>query len=704
VRTLLGIGLVVVVFGALFAGVIVPAANAQQAEVTFESLLREMMDRSSLARLPAPAFTCRQFSSYDRDTTGPDQPGWFANWDRSQFIRSETNEGRTEHVLMDTAGPGAVVRFWGTWHGPEGGAFTNGILRVYLDGSDSPVIEGPIVDLISGGALAGEPLSSSCSPLSEFKRRAHNLYLPIPYAGHCKITYESDAITDVGAKKGEALYYQINYRTYDPGTQVESFSMQDLVRAGRLLASVQRDLARSARPGHALGVRQVTGELAPGASRSLEMAGPAAIRELVLNISAADLEQALRSTVLEMTFDDERTVWAPVGDFFGTGHRRSPHRTWYTEVIRDGSMACFWVMPFAEWARLEIHNLGEQTVTLVLGQVRSSDWNFDDRSLHFHSAWRQYAHAETKPHGGMGGDHAEDLNFIEIEGDGQYVGDCLAVYNGAKSWWGEGDEKIFVDGEAFPSHIGTGTEDYYGYAWCRPEFFENPFHAQPKGGGNLKGGFSVNCRYRALDAIPFRKSLKFDMELWHWAATRINYAPTTFWYARPGARRNVEPAPDEARRLVPRSRDEVNLVVGVEGALEGEAFEVLEHSGGKTEVQEDSQYDWSWNRQLWWIDAAPEDTLVLEFEALRKGSFRIIAHLTCADDYGIVKLAVNGQDAACGPIDLYAPEVQVRMIELGVFSIEEGANRLSVTITGHNPEAKERHMFGLDYLMLKEPK
>ena len=45
------------------------------------------------------------------------------------------------------------------------------------------------------------------------------------------------------------------------------------------------------------------------------------------------------------------------------------------------------------------------------------------------------------------------------------VGDTLALHNGAAAWWGEGDEKIFVDGETFPSHFGTGSEDYYGYSF-----------------------------------------------------------------------------------------------------------------------------------------------------------------------------------------------------------------------------------------------
>ena len=63
------------------------------------------------------------------------------------------------------------------------------------------------------------------------------------------------------------------------------------------------------------------------------------------------------------------------------------------------------------------------------------------------------------------------------------MGDTLAVVNGAAAWWGEGDEKIYVDDESFPSHFGTGTEDYYGYAWCRAKSFSSPFHANRKGAG-----------------------------------------------------------------------------------------------------------------------------------------------------------------------------------------------------------------------------
>ena len=139
-----------------------------------------MVDRDTIARLHKPVYTCKQFSSYDRNSTEPGSPTWWANWDRSYFVRIEENNGRKEHVMMDAKGPGAVVRIWATWHGPGGGQFSNGTLRFYFDGNPKPAIEGPTEDLISKGLLVAEPLSEGVSPQTAYKHRGHNLYLPIP--------------------------------------------------------------------------------------------------------------------------------------------------------------------------------------------------------------------------------------------------------------------------------------------------------------------------------------------------------------------------------------------------------------------------------------------------------------------------------------------------------------------------------------------
>jgi hypothetical protein len=58
--------------------------------ITVGSLLKEMVDREAIAKFPSPAYTCKQFSSYDRKSTGADNPKtWFANGDANQYLRVE---------------------------------------------------------------------------------------------------------------------------------------------------------------------------------------------------------------------------------------------------------------------------------------------------------------------------------------------------------------------------------------------------------------------------------------------------------------------------------------------------------------------------------------------------------------------------------------------------------------------------------------
>jgi len=667
--------------------------------IRFKSLLEEMVDRDCIARLPNPAYTCKQFSSYDRNSTEPGSPTWWANWDRSYFVRIEDNNGRKEHVLMDTDGPGTVVRFWATWHGPGGGEFSNGTLRIYLDKKPEPVIEGPMADLISGGKLVGEPLSQSVSPETEYRHRGHNLYLPIPYAKHCKITYQTKTFIDEGARKGEALYYQINYRTYEPGTKVESFSMNDLQQSSSTLDQVQQMLGENKCVGlDNLSKDTLEGTIQPSGESTVTINGQKAIRAMQFQLQAEDLPQALRSTVIKIAFDGEATIWCPIGDFFGTGYHLHPYSTWYTNVSKDDKLTCYWIMPFRKEAKISILNLGSQQVKLTQGQILSGSWDWDSRSCHFHATWKQWPDVKTQSNENSKDHGAFDLNWITVQGKGAYVGDVLTLFNTANTWWGEGDEKIYVDGEHFPSHIGTGSEDYYGYAWCKPNFFESAFHAQPCGDGNLKPGFSVNLRFRSLDAIPFEKSIKFDMELWHWAKTTMSYSPTTLWYARPGANWDVKPEPKEAERPIPRSVEDIIKPKMVKNAIESENLKILECSGGTTEVQYIPTIGWSNNRQLWWKNAKENDHLVVEFNIEQAGNYDITIGITKAVDYGIVSIAVNSE-TKIDSMDLYNQSVIAEDVKLPPCRLERGNNKLQVTILGVNPSAVKSYMFGLDYIL-----
>lgn len=527
-------------FLSLYLGILLVIATpvsvySSNKTVTIESLLQEMVDRNNLPQYPNPYYTCKQFSSYDRATTAPGHKSWFANWDRSMFIRTDSLHGRKEYVMMDTEGPGAIVRFWMTFSGPDSG---KGILRIYFDNNPKPAIEGSAFDVISGGLLVGTPLSTSVSDLTNYGMRGHNLYLPLPYGKHCKVTYESKNIKDPGAKTGgEAVYYNINYRTYETGTPVTTFSVKELSKNQALLAKVQKQLEqRTVVLPEKTQVTHLTGEIQPGRSISEKLeTTDAAIRKLMFRVLATNQEQALRSTILTISFDGNRTIECPIGDFFGTGYQIRPSSTWYTHVDAEGMMSCFWIMPYKKACTVSIENRGNQPVTIKTGEIVTAPYAWDSNTLYFGSSWKQFTHLTTGEFKSNEGDGDPfDINYVTLKGKGLYVGDGLTLFNTVDAWWGEGDEKVYVDGEDFPSHIGTGTEDYYGYAWCRPERFSNhPFIAQPDGSGNFHPGYTVNLRFRSLDAIPFNSSLKFDMEMWHWVKATINFAPVTYWYISP---------------------------------------------------------------------------------------------------------------------------------------------------------------------------
>lgn len=658
--------------------------------VTLHSLLVEMTDREEAARFPEPIYTSRQFSSYDRKSIAPEQPGWFANDDRSNFLRVETSDGRQEHVMLDAEGPGAIVRFWVTVAGTDG----SGILRVYLDGQTKPEIEGPVLEILSGSLLCGYPLAASVSERTGYLQRGHNLYLPIPYAKHCMVTYESETLG-----QGENFYYNVECRTYEAKTEVETFSLDALQRSRAALSELQRKLA-----GGGLGLAgvktrdlQLDGVLAPGNSVTHMIEGTRAVRLLSMNLNNGQDDQALRSTVIEIKFDGERTVWIPAGEFFGTGYRLAPSRTWYTQVSQGGLMESAWVMPFRRQCELTLHNLGTNTVNITQGILATAPWHWNNRSMHFGAGWTEYRHEPTRV--GLEGHH--DLNYVTLEGEGVLVGTGVTLFNTAHAWWGEGDEKVYVDGEAFPSFIGTGSEDYYGYAWSNPNVFSHPFVAQPVGLGANTYGLVVNFRNRALDRIPFRKSLQFDMELWHWAETVINYAPSACWYMKPGGVANREAEPERAAQPVAHSpRDIVPLKMHTEGVIEGEALE-FSASRGSVSVQ-DGHKDaaWSNGKQLWWKDAKPGDTLSLSLGMAEAGRYALTLGLTHANDYGIVDITLNGK-TLIADYDAYADKVETHVLEAGIVELNQGENMLTFKIIGANPKAKPNSfMLGIDRLTI----
>ena len=192
------------------------------------------------------------------------------------------------------------------------------------------------------------------------------------------------------------------------------------------------------------------------------------------------------------------------------------------------------------------------------------------------------------------------------------------------------------------------------------------------------------------------------MELWHWARTVMDYAPATFWYARPGAKWDVKPAPKEAKRAIPKAVEDIVKPRQVKNAIEGEMLKVVNRTGGVTEIQNIPHFRWSNNRQLWWRHAKEQDELAVEFTVEQAGNYDVTIGTTKAVDYGIVRIDVNSQTVA-DSLDMYNPTVVAVDQKLGKCSLRRGKNTMKITILGANPSAVKNHMFGLDYILAVRP-
>ena len=146
-------------------------------------------------------------------------------------------------------------------------------------------------------------------------------------------------------------------------------------------------------------------------------------------------------------------VEAPFGDFFANCFGRRSEVISLPVCVEDGdAYNCFWRMPFRKSINIEIVNESEKQIRLLYYNV---DWvkkdKISDDTPYFYAQYKQEYPVEQ----------GKDYLILETEGKGHYVGTVLAVRTRSPAWFGEGDEKVYIDGEKKPSIWGTGTEDYF---------------------------------------------------------------------------------------------------------------------------------------------------------------------------------------------------------------------------------------------------
>ncbi len=687
-RVILTMAVVCCVFG---FGWVIPLRLTQSAgaatpeKLTYVDLVNRLTDLEQLAVLPAPGEVCAQWSSYDRrskyDRASGKYVGWFANGDGDGIIRKENGVS----VFAEIEGPGVIWRIWS--------ALANqGHVKIYLDGAAEPAVDLPFIGYFD---RTNEPFTHPA--LVHQTARGQNCYVPIGFQKSCRITGEGDW----------GRYFHFTYTKYPEGTTVPTFTRKLAAEESKALSRANDMLSNcGADPvGSREGQRTIrrTLRIAPGRKAVIaELNGPRAITGLNVRMDLPDDPAGydiLRELVLSIKWDGraEPAVWSALGDFFGTAPGVNKYRSLPLGMTDDG-FYCHWYMPFEKGALLELTNDGEKTREVSFTIIHAPVARPLESLGRFHAKWHRDAFLPEQAERITA--QCTDWTMLKTAGRGRFCGVMLHVWNPRGGWWGEGDEKFFVDGEKFPSTIGTGSEDYFGYAWCNPTLFENCYHNQTISMNN-KGHVSVN-RWHITDNVPFQKSFEAAIEKYYPNGKPTLYAATAYWYQAPGQ--------DDPYKSVPVTERKgywtAIKVFKVKGAMEGEKLKILKKSAGNPHPQDMSGFGsvWSGESHLWWIEAKPGDTLELAVPVSKSGLYSLKMQLTKAIDYGIVQLYLDGRKLG-GPIDLYNNGVVATgVLDMGAHKLDEGQHILKVEIVGANEKAVKKYMFGIDYLKLDEVK
>jgi hypothetical protein len=173
----------------------------------------------------------------------------------------------------------------------------------------------------------------------------------------------------------------------------------------------------------------------------------------------------LRSLRLDFTWDEGRSpsFSVPLADFFGVGlGRMTRFHSLLTSNPEGRSLNCFIPMPFRSGMKIALANESPRDLAAFYYDIDYTlgDHHGDD-TLYFHACYRR-ENPTTQ---------GRDYEILPlVKGRGRFLGSTMGVIVNrsmyARSWWGEGEVKVHIDGDGpFPTLCGTGTEDYIGTAW-----------------------------------------------------------------------------------------------------------------------------------------------------------------------------------------------------------------------------------------------
>jgi hypothetical protein len=678
---------------------------------TYPDLVQNLTDLQALAQPPVVGEKTELASSYDRrskyNASTDTYVDWAADADGEGIVREEGNET----VLADIEGPGCLVRMWAA-------TAAEGHVKIFLDGNTTPTIDLPFIDYFDG---QNEPFTQPALDYAITKGTdaGYDNYTPIPFQKSCKI------VADAGWGK----YFQFTYRRFPAGTLMPTFrralSPEDsaaLARANAILNSPEEDYISSA-SGQIIEKKSITA--APEKSSVVfEQDGPGAIIKLRVKFDLPGNTDAqrdfLRQVALRITWDGQTqpSVWSPWGDFFGDSAGATPFHSLPSGLGSDGYWYSNWYMPFASHAAIAVDNDSSVPVAMSWEIIHAPLSQPADSLLRFHAKWHRDAFLPQRS------DREVDWTLLTTQGKGRYVGTQLHVFNPRGGWWGEGDDKFFIDGEKFPSTFGTGSEDYFGGGWGLGSLFDHAFNGMTTKADFNRGHISVH-RWHIPDNVPFQTSFEGDIEKYYInkSPTLTRYAAVAFWYldAKGADPYPVAPAIDSVADWEPPP------IYHEPDAIEGEDMQIMQPNPPGESLDWTHHFDAvflaippqtaSNDRIFFWRAQKIGEEVKLGFKVAKAGKYNLTVRLGHKDTGGVFQLGLNGHNIG-PPVDLYGTHQgdQIKWtqfsggslayadligpINLGIGDLVAGDNIFSVILVGGNKAMLKDGNFDflLDYI------
>ena len=249
--------------------------------------------------------------------------------------------------------------------------------------------------------------------------------------------------------------------------------------------------------------------LKAGEQRTLAQAqGPGVVRRIWMTLNDRS-PKMLRGLRLDMYWDGAKTpaVSAPVGDFFGVGLGRVvPFQSALFSSPEGRSFNASVPMPFRTAMRIVLTHESGQDQPQVYYDV---DFTLGDRlpadALYFHAAFRRENPTTLQ----------KDYEILpRVAGKGRYLGTNIGVIvDGQRygaTWWGEGEVKIYLDGDgSLPRLAGTGAEDYIGTGYGLGTY-SHLYQGAPIA-DHEKQRYAF-YRYHVADPVYFRKDIRVTIQ------------------------------------------------------------------------------------------------------------------------------------------------------------------------------------------------